>query len=79
MSTKETTCTTCAHREVCSKTTAYQIIQKGLDGLSVGLEGNEVVRIANLDWVSVTLTCRHFQGTPATLRPGRTGAAPYLG
>lgn len=68
--TKETLCTTCAHREVCKLTEEFLNAQKAVDDTLVGLGGGRTKRLRDFDWIrTVDLRCKHyFQRMEVTLR-----------
>ena len=61
--TKETLCTSCSHSAVCSYKETFLKLQKSVDGISydigVGVGENTVQYISDMDWVNVTIHCRH--------------------
>lgn len=63
----ETLCTKCGHRPVCSKSAEFIIAQKAIDDLSVcaGDDGG-IVRVRDMDWLTVSLGCKHYTSNVAT-------------
>ena len=58
---KETQCTSCGHRPVCSLSNTFLEIQKQTDNICVKNEkDNCVTRIVDLGWISVTVKCSHW-------------------
>ncbi len=57
--TKETLCTACGHREICSKKNEFLAVQKAIDDLSIGTEENGVARVCDMQWMNIILQCSH--------------------
>jgi hypothetical protein len=66
MDAKETCCTSCAHREICSLTEQFLKTQEAVDNVNVTLGdepngGTRFARLRDIQWIStVKLVCKHF-------------------
>ena len=64
---KETQCTHCVHREVCSKRDDFLKAQKAVDDLYVPLDGSRGINLRDLKWIKpVTLQCGHYMNATLT-------------
>lgn len=67
---KETACTNCGHRPVCSKSVEFILAQKAIDDVSVcARDDGGLEKVRDMDWLTVELRCRHYI-TNQTLRKG---------
>ena len=68
---KETFCTKCIHREVCSKKFLYFKIVEALDECCA-IQGDDIVLISSIDWITVSHpVCKHYAlGTESVCRNG---------
>lgn len=66
---KETLCSSCEHVQVCSlKHTFLKVLEKA-DGISVGTEDNGIIRVVDIPWLNINLSCSDFQ-TKTNMRKG---------
>lgn len=61
---KETACTHCLHREVCSKKDIFLKAQKAADELYITFDAGKdacgIQKLVDIDWISpIELTCKH--------------------
>ena len=58
---KETLCTSCVHREVCSKKEEFQAAQDAVDHVTVNVADNSYINLSHMTWIHpVQLQCNHF-------------------
>lgn len=58
--TKETLCTSCGHRQVCSKVNEFIAVQKAVDNLTIGTdEDGGVMFVRDAQWLHVSIQCSH--------------------
>jgi len=57
---KETLCSSCAHRPVCSKTEEFLKVVKALDDVTVHTGDHSMVRLRDISWVHLKLDCTYF-------------------
>lgn len=58
---RETQCSNCGHRPVCSKSADFIIAQKAIDDVSVCAgEDGSIMHVRDMDWLTVELICRHY-------------------
>lgn len=58
---KETLCTSCVHREVCSKKEEYLTAQTAVDDILVGLGDKGVIHLRDIKWIRpVQLQCTYY-------------------
>ncbi len=57
---KETLCTSCGHRQVCSLSHTFLRVQEQVDKIMVGLEkDNGTTRIVDTSWLDIRVNCVH--------------------
>lgn len=61
---KETACTRCIHRDVCSKKDIFMKAQKAADKLDISWDAGNgkigIQKLSDIDWIGpVELTCKH--------------------
>ncbi|NCE64122.1 hypothetical protein D1159_05855 [Pseudoflavonifractor sp. 524-17] len=65
---KETRCTNCEHRKVCSFKEQFLNAQKAVDAVSVSIGDKSVKYLRDFDWIKrVDLECVHFVPTKSML------------
>lgn len=57
--TKETLCTNCGHRIVCSKASEFMAVQKAVDNLTIGTDNGGVIFVRDSEWLHVSVQCSH--------------------
>lgn len=58
---EETLCTTCSHREVCSKKEDYLSAVKAVKGIMVSLGDRKAIYLKDMNWIRpVRLECIHY-------------------
>lgn len=58
---KETQCTHCIHKDICSKKEDFLRAQKAVDNTFVGLGDNSGIYLRDITWIEpVNLSCKHF-------------------
>lgn len=57
--TRETLCTNCGHRQVCSKASEFMAIQKAVDNLTIETEKGGVMFVRDSEWLHVSVQCSH--------------------
>lgn len=58
---KETLCTNCMHRQVCTYKEQFLSVQEAVDNLTVEI-GDDSVNVQNVSWLKpIKLDCRHYQ------------------
>jgi hypothetical protein len=73
MVVKETCCTNCAHREICSLTKQFLKAQEAVDNATVTLgedsEGrHRFTDLRNIKWIEpVKLVCKYYLASPTTV------------
>lgn len=76
---KETLCTSCVHREVCSKKEEFQAAQKAVDDILVGLGDKGVIHLSDMKWIRpVQLQCTHYMSNHYSLACGTASSASTL-
>lgn len=58
---KETRCSSCGHVQVCSLKHTFLKVLEEADGISVGTEDNGIIRVIDIPWLNINLSCSHFQ------------------
>ena len=57
---KETQCTSCGHRPVCSLSHTFLKVQEQVDKIMVGSEeDNGTTRIVDISWLDIRVNCVH--------------------
>ena len=56
---KETECTRCGHRDICSIKDNYLKARKAIDDAAYGTGDNTIMRVRNNKHFTVTLRCSH--------------------
>ena len=58
---EETLCSSCIHKDVCSKKDTYLAAQEAVNNISVHLKGGSMIDLRNLSWIEkVKLKCKHY-------------------
>lgn len=58
---KESLCTRCAHREVCSLKEQFLIVQEAIDTVMIGFSDKSIVYIRDIPWIKpIELKCIHY-------------------
>lgn len=66
---KETLCTTCIHREVCSMKESYLAAVDAVDNMKVNFDDGSVQYLHNMTWIRpVRLECRYYTAPALTVR-----------
>lgn len=71
---KETLCTNCSHREVCSFKDQFLEAQKAVDNIEVSRPSAEInsislIRLSNISWIKpVELVCKHYTKTSPQIK-----------
>lgn len=68
---KETLCTNCSHRNVCSLKEKYIAAQETVDNILISISDGETVYLRDIPWIKpVELSCKEFQKPQITPRGG---------
>lgn len=66
---KETACTTCIHREVCSIKNEFLNAQREIDNLQITNSGGGVMRLCDISFIEpVNLKCRFYLNKVTNVR-----------
>lgn len=66
---KETQCTHCIHREVCSKKENFLNAQTAVDNVLVGLGDKSGIYLRDITWINpVNLSCKYFYPEPVNVK-----------
>lgn len=77
---KETLCTNCDHREVCSLTKEFLAAQQAVDNLTVSLGDRTMKDLRDFSWIkAVSLECVHFTEKRPKMRAASEAACAARG
>lgn len=76
---EETLCTSCIHKDICSKKDTYLAAQEAVNNASVHLKKGSMINLRNLTWIEkVKLKCKYYYAaTTNSIRGYEIGTGPF--